>query len=374
MFYEFYKQNFTKILNVLLAVFTFVIILFAFKYFYHIATSIVFALIMFAIFEPFAMFLHKKGIKKWIATSISTLSFFLFFVGFSVLFSAIIVNSVQEFSKSIPSYTNTVESFIFEQSENVLEKVDAIPEDTMDKVKDSFSNMLDNVTKFATTAISSVVGTLYASVSVIANLVIGFLFAVMLSIEKKDWTRFISLYAPTQVIGAFHFLKENVVKGITTYLGAQLKLITITFIVILIALLCLGVENAFTLAFIGGILDVLPLLGVSTLFVPWIIYLFVKGNMFLAISLSILLIVVLGTRQLLEPKITGDSLGVNASVMLLALVLSTSVLGFAGIFLSPILIILIKELIVQGYVEKWFGFERNKVEEPVLLIEENTEK
>lgn len=357
LFYEFYKNNYKKILNVLLALLTLAFLLFAFRYFYTIAAPIIFGLVMFAIFEPFASFLHKKGLKKWFATMISTGTFFIVFVGFSVLFSAIVLNFVSDFSKSIPTYAKSFETYIVENSDTVLEKVDAIPTDWMEKGKESVSSLIGKVSVFASTFLSTLVVALSSSVKVVANIVIGFLFAVMLSIDSKDWKKFIDQYAPKQVIGAYRFLKENVIKGISTYLIAQLKLIGITFIVILIALLCLGVENALTLAFIGGILDVLPLLGVSTLFVPWIIYLFIKGEMFLAIALTILLVVVLGTRQLLEPKITGDSLGVNASVMLFALVLSTSLLGVAGIFLSPILIILVKELIVQGYVAKWFSFK-----------------
>lgn len=372
MFYDFYKNNFTKILNVVFAVFSLFLLVLAFKYFYSIAAPIVFGLVMFALFEPFAAYLHKKGIKKWIATGISTLSFFLFFVGFSILFSAIVLNFVQDLSKSIPTYAESFEKYVVAQSDTILEKVDAVPDDIMEKAKDSFSTFVKNISVFASNILSSLVGALSSSMKFIANIVIGFLFAVMLSIDSKDWRKFIAAYAPKQVIGAFHFLKENVVKGITTYLIAQLKLIGITFVVIFIALLCLGVENALTLAFIGGVLDVLPLLGVSTLFVPWIIYLFIKGNVFLAVSLSILLVVVLGTRQLLEPKITGDSLGVNASVMLFALVISTSVLGVAGIFLSPILIILVKELIVQGYVEKWFDFTPNKIEEDLISEPQET--
>lgn len=357
MFYEFYTNNYKKIVNVLLAMGTLVLLILAFRYFYTIAAPIIFGLVMFAMFEPFAAFLHKKGLKKWLATMISTCTFFFVFVGFSVLFSAIVLNFVTDFSKSIPSYAQSFESYLVSNSDLVAEKVDAIPKEWMEKGKESISSLVENVAAFASGVLTALVGALSSSVKVVANIVIGFLFAVMLSIDAKDWKQFIQRYAPKQVIGAYHFLKENVIKGITTYLIAQLKLISITFIVIFIALLCLGVENALTLAFIGGILDVLPLLGVSTLFVPWIVYLFIKGEMFLAVSLTILLTVVLGTRQLLEPKITGDSLGVNASVMLFALVLSTSVLGIAGIFLSPILIILVKELITQGYVAKWFSFK-----------------
>jgi predicted PurR-regulated permease PerM len=170
----------------------------------------------------------------------------------------------------------------------------------------------------------------------------------------RIWNKFYNTYAPQGVKTSFSFLKENVLKGISGYLKAQIKLIGVTFIVVLIVL---RVENALTIAILAGIFDVLPLLGVSTLFIPWIIYLFITENIFLAVWLIALLVVVLGTRQVLEPKIIGDSLGVSASVMLAALIISINILGFVGLLISPIIIILIKALAEQGYLKAWLNLK-----------------
>jgi predicted PurR-regulated permease PerM len=152
---------------------------------------------------------------------------------------------------------------------------------------------------------------------------------------------------------AFAFLKENVFIGIVGYLKAQMKMVTITFLVILICLFIFGVNSAFSIALLAGVFDLLPLLGVSTVFIPWIIYLFAVGQSTLAIELSILLVVVILVRQILEPKITGDSLGVSAFTMLSAMIISLSLFGISGLILSPILIILLKALHEQGYLKRW---------------------
>ncbi|MNN38864.1 hypothetical protein D3C81_1528790 [compost metagenome] len=108
------------------------------------------------------------------------------------------------------------------------------------------------------------------------------------------------------------------------------------------------------MALICAVFDVLPLLGVSTILIPWIVYLFIVGNTSLAIGLLILLAVVLIVRQLLEPKITGNSIGVSSAFLMLAFVIfSMSAFGVAGLILSPILLILLKELIQQGYLQRW---------------------
>lgn len=88
--------------------------------------------------------------------------------------------------------------------------------------------------------------------------------------------------------------------------------------------------------------------------IPWIIYLFIVGNTSLAIGLIVLLAVVMVVRQLLEPKITGNSIGVSSAFLMLSFViLSSSLFGIAGLILSPILLILLKELLQQGYLQQW---------------------
>ncbi|WP_307860622.1 AI-2E family transporter [Paenibacillus cisolokensis] len=142
-------------------------------------------------------------------------------------------------------------------------------------------------------------------------------------------------------------------RGIGAYLKAQFKLISITFIVVFAALMLLGVKNALSISLLAAVFDILPLLGVGTIFVPWIIYLFIVGDVSLAIWLTALFLVVVLTRQILEPKITGDTLGVSAFTMLVIMVVSLSLFGVAGVILSPILTILLKALYDQGYLRRW---------------------
>jgi len=67
----------------------------------------------------------------------------------------------------------------------------------------------------------------------------------------------------------------------------------------------------------------------------------------------VILGVVLLMRQILEPKITGGSIGVSAYTMLVCMLVSLSLFGVAGVILSPVIVILIKQLHAQGYLRRW---------------------
>jgi predicted PurR-regulated permease PerM len=85
--------------------------------------------------------------------------------------------------------------------------------------------------------------------------------------------------------------------------------------------------------------------------------------MWLAVWLSVILVGILALRQILEPRIMGNSLGVSAFTMLALMVLSTSIFGVAGLILSPILTVLIKALYDQGYFKKWIRLPKEEFEE-----------
>lgn len=134
----------------------------------------------------------------------------------------------------------------------------------------------------------------------------------------------------------------------------------------------LGVDNALSVSLIAAIFDILPLLGVAALFIPWIIYMLIAGNTTLAIWLVVILLVVMITRQILEPRIMGNSLGVSAFTMLALMVLSTSIFGIAGLILSPIITVLIKALYDQGYLQSWIRWPEDEFREDEESRENDT--
>jgi sporulation integral membrane protein YtvI len=129
----------------------------------------------------------------------------------------------------------------------------------------------------------------------------------------------------------FHDLK----KALVGFIGAQLTLITISAVIMYIGLLILQVPYAISIAIIIGVVDLLPYLGVGAVLVPWIIYLFFIGNIHLAIGLSIVYLVILITRQTIEPKLVATSIGLDPLVTLIALFIGLNLLGVLGFIVGP---------------------------------------
>lgn len=350
---SFYRKYYKTAFDIGLIVLTVLLIMWLFSYLYAIAAPIFIAFIIFAIIEPFAKFLHRRKIKKSIATAISIFLFLLILFGGIVGIGAIFVAQITTLVDKIPGYAQIVQEHVISTVSYLQTKIQTLPEGVIEKAGEYTALLTGEIANLSQWLLLWLLSYITSFSTFIVHFSIGLILAYFLSIEIDFWKRVAAEKTPRTFKTAFYFLKDNVLSGIGKYLKAQFKLVSITFIIICVSLLLLRVNNAFAIAVLAAVLDVLPLLGVSTIFIPWIIYLFIIGNTSLAIWLSVLLGVVILFRQMLEPKIMGDSLGVSAFTMLAFMIISLSLFGVAGLVLSPILIILIKALHEQGYLKEW---------------------
>lgn len=347
---SFYRKYYKTAFDIALLVLTVYLFMLLFSYLYRIATPIFLAFIIYMLLEPLARFLHRRGMKKSIASAIATILFILIILGVITGISVVFTSQILSLKDKLPDYAVVLEREILKRTDQLQNH---LPVDIVDQAKQYTTEIATKATQIARSFLTSTFAVITSFSTFVVNFVIGLILAYFLSIEIETWKKVAENKTPRTFKKAFQFLRENVLKGIVMYIKAQAKLITITFIVIFLALLILNVKNAFSIALLSALFDVLPLLGVSTLFIPWIIYLLVVGQTTLAVWLSIVLVVVIGVRQIMEPKITGDSLGVSAFTMLSFMIISLSIFGVAGLILSPVLIILIKALYEQGYLQKW---------------------
>lgn len=351
----FYKKYWRTAFDIALIALTVYLIMLIFSYIYKIATPILFAFVIYLCIEPLARRLNKWGVKKSIASGISVLVFTLVILGALSGAAVLIKNQGEALIDNFDTYRTIFAEQIGNLTAELEKQLDKLPNDVnlSEETKNITEGATENLQRWIQSFLIGFIGYVSGFSTFVFNFIIGIILAYFLSIEITTWKRLSSEKTPRTFKNAFVFLRDNVFKGIATYIKAQAKMIGITFIVILIALILLGVENAFVISVVAAILDVLPLLGVSALFIPWIIYLFIVGKTALAVWLTVLLLVVTLTRQILEPKITGDSLGVSAFTMLSFMIISLSLFGVAGVILSPILVILVKSLYDQGYFHRW---------------------
>lgn len=163
-----------------------------------------------------------------------------------------------------------------------------------------------------------------------------------------------------QFIPGLQILTRDIVvhfkKTMIDYVKAQLLLIFITGCLIYSGLLIFQIRHALTISFFIALVDLMPVIGTGIIFIPWILYLFITGDYALTISLIVLYMIIIITRQVLEPKILTAGVGLNPLVGLIILFVSLQTLGIAGFVLTPVFLIAVAVLNKSGLIHKIIGF------------------
>ena len=132
------------------------------------------------------------------------------------------------------------------------------------------------------------------------------------------------------------------------YFLAQFKIMFMVALILLAGFVVLGVRYAFLLAILIAMLDFLPLFGTGTVLLPWAVVKLLSGEYMLAAGLALLYLVSQVARQMVQPKIVGDSMGLPPLLTLVLLYIGFKVRGISGMILAVPLGILGMKLYEYG--------------------------
>ena len=146
---------------------------------------------------------------------------------------------------------------------------------------------------------------------------------------------------------------NDLLKALSGFIKAYSILITITAVITMVSLRIMGVEYAFLLGILVGIMDILPVLGPGAIIVPWIIWEFMNGNTGMGIGLVVVYAIITVIRQFLEPQIVGDSIGLHPLATLMSLYIGLQLGGFMGMVLGPVLMVIFIASYRAGLLERF---------------------
>lgn len=149
---------------------------------------------------------------------------------------------------------------------------------------------------------------------------------------------------PARIAPSWKAVQNKVLVSALKYIKAYVILFLLTFTALMIAFIIVGEKYATLLAAVIALLDILPVIGVGTVLIPWVIVLFALGQAKKAIVLLIVCIIVMVGRQILEPHIVGVQLGVHPLLTLVSVFVGYKLFGLLGFIIGPIAVIIVKNL------------------------------
>lgn len=199
-------------------------------------------------------------------------------------------------------------------------------------------------------------------VSAISNLtgrvpafMLALMFTIMLSfficVQYDAIVKFLKTQLPPRSGRILKDTRLILVDTVIKYVRAAITLMFITFAELAVSLLFLGQKNAVPIAAGIAIFDALPFFGTGAIMIPWVIIELVQMNFSFAFGLAIVYAIVTVVRNIIEPKVVGDKLGLNPVVSLVSIYLGFKLLGVFGMIIMPIVTQILLELHKKGSIK-----------------------
>ena len=151
----------------------------------------------------------------------------------------------------------------------------------------------------------------------------------------------------------------GVAKGVTSgLLGLMVVIIAILWIGFFVA----GIGHSFIYAVLVGIVDIFPILGTGTVIIPWAIFKMITGDIKTAILLLIVYAICLVLKQVLQPKMMGDSMGISALTTIFLIYVGLKFGGLGGMLLALILGMFVINLYRLGVFDRKIAFFKRRFE------------
>ena len=208
------------------------------------------------------------------------------------------------------------------------------------------SDKIEQLTDLITSNLGQIAGSL-GSITVgaagnvaknIPSILISFLFTLLFAyffIAQRDRIQKMARkLVPTDTAGQLKLVWNRLTYALGGYFRAQFKIMGIVGIILFVGFLVMRIEYAVFLALIIAVLDFLPMLGTGTVMIPWALYLVLCGNLPLAAGLVILYAVTQVTRQLIQPKMVSDSIGIDTLTTLVFMFIGWRAAGLIGMIVA----------------------------------------
>ena len=295
---------------------------------------------------PMVRFLEKKlKIRRKAGSAFVIIAV----IGLVVLVGYLLVVNLSKelggFVRDLPQMWEDLQEDFDTIAKNLSVVYDKLPKDvrnTIDKIAASASNFAGElVGKLSSPTIEAVGNFAKWLPTFLIGLIMCLLSSYLFVAEKEQIGQGVQKHMPEALLYRFRLIKRSLVKAVGGYFKAQIKIEVWIYLLLLIGFLVLGVDYAPLIAFGIAILDFLPFFGTGTAMVPWAIVKFLSADYIMTIALLVIWGVSQLVRQIIQPKIVGDSVGVPPLPTLFLLYIGYMVGGVMGMIVAvPIGIIL----------------------------------
>jgi len=312
--------------------------------------------------NPLVHFLEKrvKLLRKH-STIIIMMTVVILIVGLITLISIVVIKEGKELVDDLPALVNSAGEKLTNFTEVIQHKSEALPPKMQKSVLDFINGLGDSVQSFVNNLelFSADNVSIYAKnmAGGLVYIIITILSAYFFTACRDEMAYVCKKHLPAAIVNYWRLIMDNFKAAFGGYFKAQFKIMLILIVIMFVGFEILQVRFSFLFALGIAFLDFLPVFGTGAILWPWAIIEMLSGNYIKAIVLVVIYLVCQIIKQILQPKMVGDSIGLHPLATLIILFIGFKLYGVTGMILAiPIGMVLVNlfrvgvfERLIRGF-------------------------
>ena len=283
----------------------------------------------------------EKPTHRKVAVVILCLIFYALLVFLMVFFSVKVISEIGNFAAAVPDLVNAnLYPFIYmigDEIEALLEPIDMNLAQVVNEVGKSLASTLAKyATEFSGWAVRTIASGAISIPGLLIKIIITVVSSFYIALDYSNVLRVLKRLIP---VGQRDFVVQAVGyarTAVLAYIKSYSIMFCLTFLELWIGLLILKVPYTAGLAFGIAVFDLMPILGVGGILLPWGFVALVMGKLPMGIGVIVLYLIIAAVRNAVEPRIVGKHIGLHPLATLVAMVVGLRLAGLVGMLLLPI--------------------------------------
>lgn len=267
----------------------------------------------------------------------------------TTLLGAVLVRQLGRLAQRAPELANSARQAFTSLQDGLINLADRAPESIRPRLQKTVVSLLGDGDLLVQQLSQRIPGVVTSAIGKVGNgalgLGTGILSAYLISARLPRLKQGIRERLPKTWQEKTAPALRRVRSALGGWLKAQLKLCAVTWLIVGVGFLVLGIPGAIGWSALVAVVDAIPILGTGTVLVPWAVVCFFRQEGLRAVGLLCIYAAAAITRTVLEPKLVGRQLGLDPLATLAALYLGFRFWGVPGLLLTPILASAVKSLL-----------------------------
>ncbi|NPV92014.1 MAG: sporulation integral membrane protein YtvI [Firmicutes bacterium] len=314
------------------------------------------ALLMAILIEPLIVWLRRR--VKIGRGAAALLSLLIVWGSVSLVVTLVVMRLVLELAqlyRYLSTYSNNLSAelaVMIERIQNVYLNLH-LPPQVAEGLLRNMGGLLEWLQHTVQVSVNALVSFLSALPGVFTIFLIATIATFFISRDKDLINDTLFGWAPPDSTRKLRLIIRDLGGALSGFVKAEAILISITGIISFLGLTVLGSSYAVTLAILAGLLDILPILGPGMVYIPWALWQLATGNIAFGCELLILYGIIVFIRQVIEPKVLSQNIGLHPLATMVSLYVGLQVAGVAGMIMGPVVLVVIQALRRAGLISFW---------------------